>query len=264
VEGSHPNNQPLAADRAQLSDACMAAVTRLVEAQMRALMKDEGTEARDVANADTIAAFVGLGMVIGIPAMLEERVVREVGETVPETWPEKADWYQGATARVLYDLGGLLPRLLLVLTGDLIALRAGRLSMTLQPKPLRRGNAGNTPRQESIKQLIALRVLLEATLEGVPGQVWVAQRFEDLERNGPLDGGKPGRAGRKDGHRIEFSSRTYERWLAMTMAEDQVMVKEIARRLRSQIELSEAQRALYEKLTAYSIIEMLEALPHLV
>src|SRR5262249_42042591 len=118
--------------------------------------------------------------------------------------------------------------------------------------------------QGAMQQQIALRVLLDSTLEGEPGQVWVARWFEGTERDSPLDGGKPGQANSKDEQRVGFSSRTYERWLAMTTAEDHEMVKEIALRLRSQTELSEAQRALYETLTAYSLIEMLEALPHLV
>jgi hypothetical protein len=118
--------------------------------------------------------------------------------------------------------------------------------------------------QASLQRLIALRVLLDATLDGVSPRAWVDQRFEDTERDSPLDGGKPGRQGRQAGQRVEFSSRTFERWLAMTTAEDQEAVKEIARRLRAQQELNEAQRAFYQTLTRRSLIELLTALPDLV
>jgi hypothetical protein len=128
-------DHPLAAHRARPTDAAMAAVVELSEAQARTLTPPEGSETRNIANGQAIDAYVRLGQLPGIPAMLEERAAHAAGAIVPETQPAHGAWFQDAAARVLYDLGGLVPRLLLVLAGNLHTLRQGGWRRTCSQHP---------------------------------------------------------------------------------------------------------------------------------
>jgi hypothetical protein len=137
---------------------------------------------------------------------------------------------------VLYDLGGLVPRILLTLAGGVGTLPEGHLLPLLQPRHLGRGKAKTTRLLGSLQQEIALRILMESRLANKEGAAWV----EDNQ---------PG-----------ISGRTYQRWLADAEPAEAASVKALTDKLLRQEPLTEPERELHDRLTRRTLQQMLTGL----
>src|SRR4029453_18875808 len=135
-------------------------VDRIAMAHMATVATPEGSPERDQANAETITAYVEFGRSMNIEFIIEERVIHHVGKIVPkDDDAERATYFQESAARVLYDFGGLSPRILMTLAGGLHTLTEGRLVALFQPRQLGRGEGGAAALQGHPQPGIALAIL---------------------------------------------------------------------------------------------------------